>query len=79
MEEEYQLMYLASEIVEGTFKYFKIEQKPSNVGNPSFDLKDMIKLILKNYQKMKLKNLEKQQKFMNEKCSKLNNFCQHSS
>ena len=25
MAEEFQLMYLASEIVEGTFKYFKIE------------------------------------------------------
>ena len=25
MEEEFQLMFLASEIVDGTFKYFKIE------------------------------------------------------
>ena len=49
MEEEFQLMYLASEIVDGTFKYFKIERKISNVGKPPFDLKDMIKLIFYGY------------------------------
>ena len=49
MEEEFQLMYLASEIVDGTFKYFKIERKTSNVGKPPFDLKDMIKLIFYGY------------------------------
>ena len=49
MEEEYQLMHLASEIVDGTFKYFKIERKTSNVGKPPFDLKDMIKLIFYGY------------------------------
>lgn len=45
MEEEFQLMYLASEIIDGTFKYFKIERKITNVEKPPFDLKDMIKLI----------------------------------
>ena len=45
MEEEFQIMYFASEIVDGTFKFFKIERKTSNVGKPPFNLKDMIKLI----------------------------------
>lgn len=45
MEEEFQLMYFASIIVDGTFNYFKIERKTSNVGKPPFELKDMIKLI----------------------------------
>ena len=45
MEEEFQLMYLASSIVDGAFNFFKIERKVSNVGKPPFDLKDMIKLI----------------------------------
>ena len=49
MEEEFQLMYLASEIVDGTFNYFKIERITSNVGKPPFDLKDMIKLIFYGY------------------------------
>ena len=48
MEEEFQLMYLASEIIDGTFKYFKIERKITNVEKPPFDLKDMIKLIFMN-------------------------------
>ena len=39
MEEEFQLMYLASEIVDGTFKYFKIERKTSNVRKLPFDLR----------------------------------------
>ena len=45
MEEEFQLMYFASEIVDGAFNFFKIERKTSNVGKPPFDLKYMIKLI----------------------------------
>ena len=45
MEEEFQLMYLSSEIIEGAFKYFKIERKRSNIGKPPFNLKDMIKLM----------------------------------
>ena len=45
MEEEFQIMYFASEIVDGAFKFFKIERKTSNVGKPPFNLKDMIKLI----------------------------------
>lgn len=49
MEEEFQLMYLASSIVDGTFNFFKIERKVSNVGKPSFELKDMIKLIFYGY------------------------------
>ena len=49
MEEEFQLMYLASEIVDGTFNYFKIERITSNVGKPPFDLKDMIKIIFYGY------------------------------
>ena len=49
MEEEFQLMYLASEIVDGTFNFFKIERKTSNVGKPPFELKDMIKLIFYGY------------------------------
>ena len=40
---------LASEIVDGTFKYFKIERKTSNVGKPPFDLKNIIKLIFYGY------------------------------
>ena len=49
MEDEIQLMYLASAIVDGTFDFFKIERKVSNVGKPPFDLKDMIKLIFYGY------------------------------
>ena len=45
MEDEFQLMYFASTIVDSTFNFFKIEQKISNVGKPPFDVKDMIKLI----------------------------------
>lgn len=45
MEEEFQLMYLASEIIDGTFNFFKIERNTSGPGKPPFDLKDMIKLI----------------------------------
>ena len=45
IEEEFQFMYLASEIVDGTFKFFKIERLTSGPGKPPFDLKDMIKLI----------------------------------
>ena len=45
MEKEFQFMYLASEIVDGTFKFFKIERITSGPGKPPFDLKDMIKLI----------------------------------
>ena len=42
MEDEFQLMYFASIIVDGAFDFFKIERKVSNVGRPPFDLKDMI-------------------------------------
>ena len=49
MEEEFQLMYFASIIVDGAFNFFKIERKVSNVGKPPFDLKDMIKLIFYGY------------------------------
>ena len=49
MEEEFQLMYFASIIVDGAFNFFKIERKVSNVGKPPFDLKDMIKLIFYRY------------------------------
>ena len=45
MEEEFQLMYFASIIVDGTFNFFKIERKVTNVGKPPFDLKYIIKLI----------------------------------
>ena len=45
MEEEFQVMYLASEIVDGTFKFFKIKRITSGPGKPPFELKDMIKLI----------------------------------
>ena len=31
MENEFQLMYLASTIVDGTFNYFKIKRNTSNV------------------------------------------------
>lgn len=49
MEEEFKLMYFASEIVDGTFNFFKIERITSNVGKPPFNLKDMIKLIFYAY------------------------------
>ena len=49
MEDEFQLMYFASAIVDGAFDFFKIERKVSNVGRPPFDLKDMIKLIFYGY------------------------------
>lgn len=45
MEEEFQLMYLASEIIDGTFNFFKIERDTSGPGKPPFNLKDIIKLI----------------------------------
>lgn len=45
MEEESRLMYFASEIIEGTFNFFKIRRISSKVGKPPFNLKDMIKLI----------------------------------
>ena len=57
MEDEFQLMYLASKIVDGTFNFFKIEQKISNVGKPPFDLKDMIKLIFYGYCKYRVLDL----------------------
>ena len=44
MEVEFQLMYFASEIVDGAFNFFKIKRKTSNVGKPPFDLKDMDKI-----------------------------------
>lgn len=46
MEEEFQLLYFTSVIVDGAFNYFKIERKTSKVGRPSFELRYMIKLIL---------------------------------
>ena len=49
MEDEFQLMCFASTIVDGTFNFFKIERKVSNVGKPPFDPKDMIKLIFYGY------------------------------
>ena len=49
LEDEFQLMYLASTIIDCTFNFFKIERKISNVGKPPFDLKDMIKLIFYEY------------------------------
>ncbi len=39
MEEEFQLMYLASLIADGTFNFFKIERRISNMRKPPFDLK----------------------------------------
>ncbi|WP_296893095.1 hypothetical protein [uncultured Methanobrevibacter sp.] len=36
MEDEFQLMYLASTIIDGTFNFFKIERKISNVGKPPY-------------------------------------------
>lgn len=45
MGEEFQFMYLASEIVDCTFNFFEIERKISKVGKPPFELKDMVKLI----------------------------------
>ena len=38
MEEEFQLMSIASVIVDGAFNFFKIERKISNVWKPPFDL-----------------------------------------
>ena len=49
MEEEFQLMFFASAIVDGTFNFFKIERITSNVGKPPFELKSMIKLIFYGY------------------------------
>ena len=49
MEEEFQLMYLASEIIDGTFEFFKIERVKSGPGKPPHDLKSMIKLIFYGY------------------------------
>lgn len=49
MEDEFQLMYFSSTIVDGAFDFFKIERKVSNVGRPPFDLKDMMKLIFYGY------------------------------
>ena len=39
MEEEFQLMYLASSIEDMTFNFFKINRKISNVGKPLLTLK----------------------------------------
>ena len=49
MDAEFQLMYFASEIIDETFNFFKIERKTSTVGKPPFNLKDMIKLIFYGY------------------------------
>ena len=49
MEEEFQLMYFASEIIDGTFEFFKIERIKSGPGKPPHDLKSMIKLIFYGY------------------------------
>ena len=49
MEEEFQLMYLASIIVDSAFNFFKIERITSDKGKPPFELKDMIKLIFYGY------------------------------
>ena len=49
MDEEFQLMYLASIIVDSAFNFFKIEQITSDKGKPPFELKDMIKLIFYGY------------------------------
>ena len=38
MEDKFQLMHLASTIVDVTFNFFKIERKISNDGKPPFDL-----------------------------------------
>ena len=37
MGEEFQFMYLASEIVDGTFKFFKIERITLDSGKPPFE------------------------------------------
>ena len=39
MEDEFQLMYLASTIVDCAFNFFKIKRKISNVGKPPFSSK----------------------------------------
>ena len=49
MDEEFQLMYLASIIVDSAFNFFKIERITSDKGKPPFELKDMIKLIFYGY------------------------------
>ncbi|ADC47616.1 transposase [Methanobrevibacter ruminantium M1] len=49
MEEEFQLMLLASEIVDCCFNFFEIERKTSKVGRPHFEIKNMIKLIFYGY------------------------------
>ena len=49
MEEDFQLMYFTSLIVDGAFNFFKIERISSNTGRPAFNLKSMIKLILYGY------------------------------
>ena len=49
MDEEFQLMYLASVIVDSAFNFFKIERITSGKGKPPFKLKDMIKLIFYDY------------------------------
>ena len=38
MEDEFRLMCLASEIVDGAFNFFNIERITSDVGKPPFDL-----------------------------------------
>ena len=45
MVEEFQLMYLASEIIEGAFNFFEIKHDTSGPGKPPYDFKCMIKLI----------------------------------
>ena len=49
MAEEFQLMYLASEIIDGTFNFFKIKRDTSGPGKPPYDFKCMIKLIFYGY------------------------------
>ena len=43
--EEFQLMYLASEIIDGAFIFFEIKRDSSGPGKPPYDFKCMIKLI----------------------------------
>ena len=45
MVEEFQLMYLASEIIDGAFNFFEIKGDTSGSGKSPYDFKCMIKLI----------------------------------
>lgn len=49
MAEEFQLMYLASEIIDGAFNFFKIERDTTGLGKSPYNLKCMIKLIFYEY------------------------------